>query len=139
MSPMAAQDSRSTQDSQRTQFADLIRARRTELGLGLERFAARAIDPMTGEQVKAGWIHRLETGEPVKPPKLPELRALAAACDLMMERLQDAAGQQFFGMDPVWSASGEAKAYVERLARFTPDQREQLLRLMDSLVPPDQE
>lgn len=140
MSPMAAQDARvSDQDERRTQLADLIRARRLELGLGLERFAARAVDPESGTEVKSGWINRLEQGESVKAPKYEELVALAAACEYPVGRLQDAAGQQFFGVDPVWSTSGDAKAFVERVERYSPRQREQLRRLMDALELPDQD
>lgn len=118
----------------RSQFADLIRRRRAELGLSLVNFAARAVDSETGEQVKSGWVHRLEKGEPVTPPQLPELRALALAAELDLEELQDAAGQQFHGVDPVWGSSGAAKAYVRRMERMSPKQREQLMRFLDAMT-----
>ncbi|MFJ3826203.1 helix-turn-helix domain-containing protein [Streptomyces nodosus] len=120
----------------RTAFADLIRSRRTELRMGLDAFAARAVDAETGKRVKKGWIYRLETGEPVTPPQVEELRALAAACDLPLEALQDAAGSQFHGVDPLVSGSSESKAYVRKLDTLPADQRERLLRLIDTLVPP---
>lgn len=136
MTPMAAKDTPPT-DEQRSQFRDLIRARRAELGLSLERFAERAVDPETGVTVKSGWIHRLEKGEPVIPPEYPQLRALAAASELPVERLQDAAGQQFHGVTAVWSASGEAKAYVRQLERLSAEQRAQLSRFLDTFAPPE--
>lgn len=140
MGPMAAQeDAPISAEERRTHLADLVRSCRLELGLGLERFAARAIDPVSGVTVKSGWIHRLEQGEPVKAPGYEELCALAAACEQPVGRLQDAASQQFFGMDPVWSSSGEAKAFVERVDRYSARQREQLRRLMDALELPDPE
>jgi transcriptional regulator with XRE-family HTH domain len=122
----------------RTQLADLIRGRRKELNVGLKAFAERAIDPVTGVQVTRGWVYRLEQGEPVTPPVFEELRALAAACELPVETLQDAAGSQFHGVDPLVSGSTEAKAYVHKLDRLPADQRERLLRLIDTLVPPDE-
>lgn len=137
---MAFNDSQPCEDvrrpERRTQFADLIRSRRTELNIGLKAFAERAIDPVTGTQVTRGWVYRLEQGEPVTPPVYEELCALAAACELPVETLQDAAGSQFHGVDPLVSGSTEAKAYVHKLDQLPADQRERLLRLIDTLVPP---
>lgn len=132
---MAAKDTPPT-DEQRSQFRDLIRARRAELGLSLERFAERAVDPETGVTVKSGWIHRLEKGESVIPPEFPQLCALAVASELPVERLQDAAGQQFHGVTAVWSSSGEAKAYVRQLERLSAEQRAQLRAFLDTFAPP---
>lgn len=137
--PMAAMDDKTHEPEQRTQFADLIRRRRAELNEGLDKFADRAVDPRTGLRVKRGWIYRLESGEPVTPPQVEELRALAAAARLPLAALQDAASAQFFGVDPLVSGSGEAKAYVHKLDRIPPAQRERLLLLIDTLVPPDDE
>lgn len=138
MTPMAAKDATPPAGREnRTQFADLIRQRRAELGLSLKEFAKRAIDPVTSEQaVTYSWVHRLETGLPVTPPQLPELRGLHVAAQVDLEVLQDAAGQQFHGVDPVWAESGEAKAYVRRLEAMTPEQREQLQRFLDTFLPP---
>lgn len=140
MIPMAPNDmptSDATQDPERrTQFADLVRRRRAELNEGLNAFAERAVDPVSGVRVKRGWIYRLETGQSVTPPVYEELRALAAACELPVETLQDAAGSQFHGVDPLRSGSTEAKAYVHKLDQLPTDQRERLLRLIDTLVPP---
>jgi transcriptional regulator with XRE-family HTH domain len=120
----------------RTQFADLIRERRAELNEGLDAFAEKAVDPVSGVRVKRGWIYRLETGQPVTPPSYEELCALAEACRLPVETLQDAASSQFFGVDPLVGGSSEAKAYVRKLDRLPPDQRERLLQLIDTLTPP---
>ncbi|WP_327703602.1 helix-turn-helix domain-containing protein [Streptomyces decoyicus] len=120
----------------RDHLAALIRRRRRELGLSLLQFQERAVDPETGVQVKYGWVNRLETGEQVIPPRLPQLRALAAAADVPLGVVQDAAGAEFFGIDSVWSESGEARAFIERAERLNADQREQILRLIDTIVPP---
>jgi len=141
MSPMAANPPKprdiEPEPERRTQFRDLIRRRRAELGESLDTFARKAVDPVSGTQVKRGWINRLETGEPVTPPEYEELCALAVACELPVEALQDAAGSQFHGVDPLKSGSSEAKAYVHKLDQLPADQRERLLRLIDTLVPPD--
>lgn len=126
-------------EAETTEFADLIRDRRAALGLSLAQFQERSVDPVTGVQVKSGWTHRLETGESVIPPRRAQLRALAAATDLPLGTLQDAAGAQFFGIERVWDESGEASALVRRTGRLTQDQREQLLRLIDAFAPPGQE
>ncbi|CAM5531585.1 hypothetical protein SALBM135S_00882 [Streptomyces alboniger] len=142
MNPMAAYDEHSTDErsepERRTQFADLIRRRRSELNEGLKTFAAKAVDPDSGTRVTRGWIYRLETGETVTPPQVEELKALREACELPLEMLQDAASQQFHGVDPLVSGSTEAKAYVHKLDRLPADQRERLLRLIDTLVPQDE-
>lgn len=122
-----------------TEFADLIRSRRAELGLSLAEFQERSVDPRTGVQVKSGWVYRLETGESVIPPRTAQLRALAAATALPLGQLQDAASAQFFGIERVWSESGEASALVRRAGELTQDQREQLLRLIDAFAPPGQD
>jgi transcriptional regulator with XRE-family HTH domain len=134
---MAAKDTPPpTERENRTQFADLVRLRRAALGLSLKEFAKRALDPETGEPtVTYSWVHRLETGLPVTPPQLPELIGISRAAEIDLEVAQDAAGQQFHGVDPVWSESREAKAYVRRLDALTPDQREQLMRFLDTFAP----
>lgn len=140
MHPMAAMDDKTREPEQRrTQFADLIRRRRAELNEGLDKFAAKAVDPVSGTRVTRGWIYRLETGEPVTPPVFEEIRALATAARLPVEALQDAAGSQFHGVDPLMSGSSEAKAYVHKLDRIPREQRDRLLQLIDSLMPPEDE
>jgi transcriptional regulator with XRE-family HTH domain len=137
MAPTDMPASDMTQDPERrTQFADLIRKRRAELNKGLNAFAEKAVDPVSGVRVTRGWIYRLETGEPVTPPVYEELCALAAACELPVEALQDAAGSQFHGVDPLVGGSSEAKAYVHKLDQLPQEQRDQLLRLIDTLTPP---
>ncbi|MBK3555672.1 helix-turn-helix domain-containing protein [Streptomyces sp. MBT56] len=122
-----------------TEFADLIRERRAALGLSLSAFEKRSIDPITGTQVKSGWVYRLETGESVIPPRTAQLRALREATGLPLHQLQDAAAAQFFGIERVWAESGEASALVRRTEKLTEDQREQLLRLIDAFAPPGQD
>lgn len=140
MSPMAGKDGTAgapaADPERRTHLGDLIRERRAELKESLDKFAQKAVDPEGETRVTRGWIYRLERGDNVTPPVYEELRALAAAAQLPVERIQDAAGAQFHGVDPLRSGSGEATAYVRKLDSVPPEQRERLLRLIDTLVPP---
>lgn len=137
MTFMAAKEEKPRDPERRTQFADLIRSRRKQLGVGLDAFAQRAVDPATGTRVTRGWIYRLETGEKVTPPEFEELCALAAAADLPIETLQDAAGSQFHGRDPLVSGSPVSVAYVRKLDQIPQEQRDRLLAFIDTLLPPD--
>ncbi len=140
MTPMAATDDTppdvTPSPERRTQLSDLIRERREELGESLDVFAPKAVDPVSGVRVPRGRIYRLETGAKITPFVYEELCALAAAARLPVERLQDAAGQQFHGVDPLRSGSGESVAYVRKLDSLPADQRDRLLQLIDTLVPP---
>lgn len=137
MTFMAAKEEKPRDPERRTQFADLIRSRRKQLGVGLDAFAQGAVDPATGTRVTRGWIYRLETGEKVTPPEFEELCALAAASDLPIETLQDAAGSQFHGRDPLVSGSPVSVAYVRKLDQIPQEQRDRLLAFIDTLLPPD--
>lgn len=125
----------STQDDARTDLSDLVRDRRAALNLSLAAVAERTAETRGGEPViKRSTLDNLEKASPrmAWTPRLRDLKALARALDLDLGRVKDAAGSQFFGIDTVWSASGEARALVERAERFTPEQREQLMRLLDT-------
>lgn len=138
MTPMPASEDTTGDPEQRSQFADLIRNRRKQLAEGLDAFAQKAVDPVSGVRVTRGWIYRLETGEKVTPPQFEELRALAAAAGLPVEALQDAAGSQFHGRDPLVTGSPVSVAYVRKLDSLPPDQRDRLLAFIDTLVPPSE-
>lgn len=132
---MPAQETPPTE--QRSHLSDLVRERRQALGLSLQAFAERAVDPETGTKLKYGWIHRLEKNDPneqVIPPRLPQLKALAAAAQVPLEVIQDAAGQQFFGIDPVRSTSGTARALIKRADRLSPEEYQQVVNLMDLIL-----
>lgn len=132
MTLMAAQD---RSEVGRSQLRDLVRDRKGALGLSYDKLAARCVDPTSGEQtVKSSWLHRLATDLPVQIPDFPMLRGLAAGLDVPLGRVQDAAGAEFFGMDVVWAASGEARALVQSTETLTPTQREQLQRLLESFT-----
>ncbi|MGJ5898587.1 hypothetical protein ACSCBZ_42615 [Streptomyces niveiscabiei] len=125
-------------DEPRGALTSLLRGRREELGKGIDWVTRHAVDPVTGDGMKKGRLWRLEGREDggITPPNAAELRAIAAGYQLPLERLQDAAGSQFHGRDPLRTGTGEAVAYVRKLDLLTDEQRENLFRLIDSMVPP---
>ena len=133
MTVMAARDPKAT--SGRTQLRDIVVQRKEEIGLGYARLAARCIDPESGEQtIKSSWLHRLATGEAVEAPTYEMLRGMAAGLDVSVAELQDAASAQFFGSEPVFSESAEARAFLADADRLTPTQRAAIRALMRSLT-----
>lgn len=131
---MTRQDDVTTYAS--TDFSDLVKARRAELRLSLREVEERTKGPDGGEAVvKRGWLDNLEKGKRVIAPQVPQLEALSVALQLTLGRLQDAAGRQFFGIETVWSESGEARALLARTERMSPEQRDQLMRFLDTIAP----
>lgn len=121
----------------RTELSDLLRDRRAELRLSLRDVEERTRVRADGTPlIKRGTLDNLEKAVPRMSwtPRLPELQALARAYELPLGRIQDAAGAQFMGIDPVWSASGEARALVKDAERLTPKQREQLAKLIEAFA-----
>jgi transcriptional regulator with XRE-family HTH domain len=116
----------------RTDLSDLVRERRAELGISLVKLEERSIDPEGEGQVKSSWLHRLERGMPVIAPNLPQLRALAAGLDTPLRMLQDAAGAQFFGIEPRYSESGAVRALVSRWEAMTPAEQAQLQAIIEA-------
>ncbi|NUH35323.1 XRE family transcriptional regulator [Streptomyces samsunensis] len=118
----------------RTHLSDLVRDRRAELRLSLRGLEAQCVDPDTGEGglVKYSWIDRLEKRQPVIPPQLPELRALAVGLQLPLSRLQDAAGAQFFGIDSLRDQSGEVKAMVAHAETLSPEDQAKVAAIVEA-------
>ncbi|MCA1223852.1 helix-turn-helix domain-containing protein [Streptomyces sp. 8L] len=117
----------------RTDLTDLVRNRRSELGLSLRKLAERCVDPEApdaGPIWKYAVINRLERGLPVIAPIVPELRALAAGLQLPLGLIQDAAGAQFFGIDSVWSDEGDVRALVHDYRSMSPEDQERVRDLM---------
>lgn len=115
-----------------TQLANLVRARREQLNLSLAGLSAAAVDPQSGTSVSHGWVHRLERGQPVIPPQLPQLRALAVGLQLPLPRVQEAAAAQFFGVRSQDAVSAEALVLAQRIQALSPDQRDALLGFLDA-------
>ncbi|MFJ2719391.1 helix-turn-helix domain-containing protein [Streptomyces sp. NPDC087437] len=108
----------------------LVKSRRHELGLSYQSLAAAAVGAESGATVSVGWLHRLETGEPVIAPSAEILAALASGLRLEQVQLQEAAAAEFFGLRLPWEASGEAAELLALLALVPERQRRALLDLM---------
>lgn len=132
---MATED-RPRAEAPRPALRELLKARRAELGLSYVKLAQRCVDPESGEQtVKDSWLHRLESGETVIAPDYRMLVGLAAGLSVPLEVVQAAAGEQFFGIVTVSSASGQARALLARADRMTAEQVEALARFLDVVAP----
>jgi transcriptional regulator with XRE-family HTH domain len=126
--------------TERTDFADLLKARRAELGHSLRTMESRSVDPDSGEQAKFGWLSKVERGESVDPPKEDRIKALAAGYDLPVKVLQIAATRQFFGYDPVadssvvWSQDLTTRIIVARAEEMTDEDRRQLADIAETFA-----
>jgi transcriptional regulator with XRE-family HTH domain len=125
---------------QRTDFADLLKARRAELGKSLRDMEKICIDPDSGEQAKFGWLSKVELGKPVDPPKEHRLKAIAAGYGLPLKELQRAASIQFFGYDPaadasvVWSGDLTTRLIVARAEEMTEEERRQFAAIAETFA-----
>lgn len=125
---------------QRTDFTDLLRARRAELGYSLRDMESRSIDPESGEQAKFGWLSKVELGKSVDPPKENRLRAIAAGYGLPLKELQRAASVQFFGYDPaadatvVWSGDLTTRLIVARAEEMSEEERRQFAAIAETFA-----
>jgi len=126
--------------TERTDFTDLLKARRAELGYSLREMEARCIDTDSGEQAKFGWLSKVERGESVDPPKEARLKALAAGYGLPVKILQIAASKQFFGYDPVadssvvWSEDLTTRILVARAGEMSDEDRRQLAEIAETFA-----
>lgn len=112
------------------ELAQLVSARRKELGLSYQALAAVAVDPTTGTKASSGWLHRLETGEPVIAPSPELLAAIAAGLGLPKAGLQEAAAAQFFGLRLPWQQTGEAARFLGMVESLPEGQRRALMDLV---------
>ncbi|TFE42471.1 XRE family transcriptional regulator [Streptomyces sp. ICN441] len=119
---------------ERTDLADLVRDRTAELGISVRALAAACIDP---KEPEAGplWtrstLGNLLAGERVKPPRIPELRALAEGLKVPLLRVQDAAAAQFFGMDSVYSRDRKVRATVPGFNDLSPEDQRKVVELVE--------
>jgi transcriptional regulator with XRE-family HTH domain len=112
------------------ELRQLVKARRQELRLSYTSLAAACVDGESGASVSVGWLHRLETGEPVIAPSVEVLAALSVGLRLDLVRLQEAASAQFFGLRLPPEASGEPAEILRALAVLPERQRQALADLV---------
>lgn len=126
--------------TERTDFTDLLKARRAELGYSLREMETRSIDPDTRTQAKFGWLSKVENGKPIDAPKEELLKALAAGYELPVKVLQVAASRQFFGYDPVsdssvvWSRDLTTRIIVARAEEMSDEDRQQLADIAETFA-----
>lgn len=119
---------------QRTDFFDLVRERRAELGISLRELEARAIDPESGEQAKRAWVSKVEKGT-AEAPSEPMVKALAIGLNLPVRVVAEAASIQFFGMGSfVWSEDRTTRVLAARIEEMTADERRQLAEIAETFA-----
>jgi transcriptional regulator with XRE-family HTH domain len=125
---------------QRTDFMDLLKARRAELGRSLREMEARAVDPKSGAQAKFGWLSKVEGGKSVDPPRRDLLEAIAIGYELPARVVKAAAARQFFGYDPatdssaVWSEDLTTRIIVARAEEMSDEDRRQLADIAETFA-----
>ncbi len=126
--------------TERSDFTDLLKARRAELGYSLRDMEARCIDPKSGERAKFGWLSKVERGESIDAPKEERLKALSIGYQLPMKVLQAALFRQFYGYDPatdssvVWSADSTTRVIVARAEEMSDEDRRQLAEIAETFA-----
>ncbi|MGW2210162.1 helix-turn-helix domain-containing protein [Streptomyces sp. NPDC001781] len=122
---------------QRTDFTDLIRTRRAELGYSLRELEARTVDEAGEAQVKFGWLSKLERGESVLTPREGAVTILASALGLPERVLKAAAAAQFLGFDPradpdvVWSDDLTTRIIVARAEEMSEEDRQEFAEIAE--------
>ena len=125
---------------QRTDFTDLLKARRAELGRSLREMEARAIDPRSGARAKFGWLAKVEAGKSIDPPRQDLLEAIAIGYELPARVVRAAAARQFFGYDPaadssvVWSEDLTTRIIVARAEEMSDKDRRQLAEIAETFA-----
>lgn len=126
--------------TERTDFTDLLKARRAELGHSLREMETRSIDPESGTQAKFGWLSKVENNKPIDAPKEDVIKALAIGYMLPAKVLQAAAARQFFGYDPgadssaVWSEDMTTRIIVARAEEMSEEDRRQLADIAETFA-----
>ena len=126
--------------TERTDFTDLLKARRAELGYSLREMEARSIDPESGEQAKFGWLSKVERGLSIDPPKEERLKALSIGYELPVKILQGAVFKQFYGYDPgadssvVWSEDLTTRIIAARAEEMSEEDRRQLADIAETFA-----
>ena len=129
-----------TKPAQRTDFTDLVRERRAELGISLRELEVRAVHEPSGTQAKFGWLSKLENGKPVDTPKPELLEALAVGLSLPVKILKIAASRQFLDHDSeadpsvMWSEDLTTRIIVARAEEMSDEDRRQLAAIAETFA-----
>ncbi|WP_435279268.1 helix-turn-helix domain-containing protein [Streptomyces sp. 1222.5] len=125
-----------TEQPQRTDFADLVRQRRAELGLSVRTLAEQSVDPETGERpFKFGWVSKLERGGSTDAPSASILRALSAGLSVPLRVLQEAAAAQYLDMENfIWSDDRTTRVLVAHIEEMSDEERRQLADIAETFA-----
>lgn len=119
----------------RTDLADLARTQMDELGLSYRRTSELAVDPEQpelGSIWSRGTLENLVKRKVIKAPGPAELRALAAALQLPLRLVQDAAAGQFFDIDTVWDDDAETRLMVRHYQSLSAEDRGRLRAIAEA-------
>ncbi|MFD3654377.1 XRE family transcriptional regulator [Streptomyces sp. NPDC058620] len=125
----------------RTDLADLARTRMDELQLSYRRASVLAVDPEdpeSGSLWTRGTLENLANRRVIKAPGPAALRALAAALQLPLRIVQDAAAGQFMDIDTLWDEDEETRLMVRHYQSLTPEDREKLRAIAEAWGRPNQ-
>ena len=117
---------------QRTDFTDLVKARRAELGISLRELEARSVHAESGTQAKFGWLAKVEGGKPIDTPRKDLVLALAAGLGLPEKIVKAAVAAQFLDYDPaedsavMWSNDLTTRIIVARAEEMSDEDRREL-------------
>ncbi|SEC01817.1 hypothetical protein SAMN04490357_0974 [Streptomyces misionensis] len=120
---------------QRTDFADLLRQRRAELGISVRKLADQSVDPDTGTQAKFGWISKVERGESTDAPSAAILRALSVGLAIPLRVLQEAAAAQYLDMESfIWSQDRTTRVLAAHIEEMSDEERQQLADIAETFA-----
>jgi transcriptional regulator with XRE-family HTH domain len=126
--------------TERTDFTDLLKVRRAELGYSLREMEARSVDPESGAQAKFGWLSKVENGRPVDTPKKEILKALSIGYRLPEDVLKAAVAAQFLDYEPtsgtsvVWSGDLTTRIIVAHAEDMSEEDRRQLADIAETFA-----
>lgn len=124
----------------RTDFNDLLRDRRAELGISLRELEARSVHPESGTQAKFGWLSKVENGKPIDTPKKELVQAVAIGLGLPEVVVKGAVARQFLDYDPaadssvVWSGDLTTRIIVARVEEMSEEDRRQLAEIAETFA-----
>lgn len=121
----------------RTDLADLVRLRMEELQLSFRRGEELAVDPQASSPPDKplwarGTLENLAKGRVVKAPGPARLRALAAALQLPLRLIQDAAAGQFMDIDTVWDEDEDTRLMIRHYQTLSAEDREKLRAIAEA-------
>ncbi|MFI5687828.1 XRE family transcriptional regulator [Streptomyces sp. NPDC051636] len=124
-----------TEQRTRTDFADLVRQRRAELGISVRKLAEQSVDQETGAQAKFGWISKLERGESTEAPPAAILRALSVGLAIPLRVLQEAAAAQYLELESfIWSRDRTTRVLAAHIEEMSEGERQQLADIAETFA-----